>query len=231
MAESILLKMMGVQLYSLNMGTPAFDALRKNIPASLLPLPPKKEEPLEAGPASFAGLTAGAQQAAAQKAPPKSSFGAYAGALGGLRRESQPVNFYRPPKYPFTIFKIVGPFPPCIADLYAVLRPDILFFRSSPSEIRRGDLVLVTDTRASIPVPAQYFDFRGGAKSSLRTFSGRVSSVLRRGRAGHESITSPLRQARIPHPSGKAPALPHNAPGAPRVIRLHVGRQGLLICR
>ena len=98
MAESILLKMMGVQLYSLNMGTPAFDALRKNIPASLLPLPPKKEEPLEAGPASFAGLTAGAQQAAAQKAPPKSSFGAYAGALGGLRRESQPVNFYRPPK-------------------------------------------------------------------------------------------------------------------------------------
>lgn len=173
MAESILLKMMGVQLYSLNQGTPAFDALRKNIPASLLPLPPKKEEPLEAGPASFAGLTAGAQQAAAQKAPPKSSFGAYAGALGGLRRESQPVNFYRPPKYPFTIFKIVGPFPPCIADLYAVLRPDILFFRSSPSEIRRGDLVLVTDTRASIPVPAQYFDFRGGAKKLFEDLFGK----------------------------------------------------------
>ena len=143
------------------------------VPAKLLPLPPKKEEPLEAGPASFAGLTAGAQQAAAQKAPPKSSFGAYAGALGGLRRESQPVNFYRPPKYPFTIFKIVGPFPPCIADLYAVLRPDILFFRSSPSEIRRGDLVLVTDTRASIPVPAQYFDFRGGAKKLFEDLFGK----------------------------------------------------------
>ena len=171
--SNILLNMMGVQLYSLRIGTHAFEALRKNVPASLLPQPEVKKEAAQAGPESFAELSGKSQQGAAQKAPPKSSFGAYAGELGGFRRESRPVNFYRPPKYPFTIFKIVGPFPECIADLYAVLRPDILFFRSSPSEIRRGDLVLVTDTTASIPVPATYFDFRGGAKKLFGDLFGK----------------------------------------------------------